>query len=684
MDVKIASRLPQHVLRCSPHPSIKWLEGILSSSHPSLLMSGSLQQTVRASRHQHPPDNGCALPGGGSKSSGDESRRRHSSSAVLMCASQTPDAAPLQGNAPPMKKNRLQHVLTDAQRLRSADSDSRDVVGRNSAELDQLAQIYDRVRQRNFSAGGPPHSARDDTTDNNSTSSHTPPSLSAEDLVLARAATHFIIAKMDAVTLDEPVLARLLVALKKELPRSFANTPHKRLEPDARCWYAVGKCIGKGTFGRVYAGNHRMSGTKVAIKSYFREQGALICCAAPPCQRSTQKAKPLGDADALEWKRVRQEVKMMAELQPHPSIIRFIEAFETPTQMHVVMEFASGDSLCDVLRKHPHQRLGEPRARCIFHHLCAAVASLHAQNVIHRDLKLENVLLDKHDRPKVIDFGFSQFDYTCTAAAGRSNRSNDGPTNAKDTKNFCGTPSYMAPEVVSCKSYDGKKVDVWSLGVILFLLLCGKFPFQGQSFHQLYQNIRNLQFAIPAGLSKDAHSLLRAILVVDPMKRPSVRDLQTHPWMVQTAAVAVKGDEAREMHERHAARHTDRSSFFAFLQWEEAKSLLCEALVRLYGLNGMEVVAALRDKRHNGITAFIHLAILASEKKFVLLSDARGDPLEPAASISSPEQPAASRTNNNDSTRSSNSEAESTAAAAATHKQHLEKLIGLVKASLIT
>ncbi|DAZ96752.1 TPA: hypothetical protein N0F65_012329 [Lagenidium giganteum] len=496
---------------------------------------------------------------------------------------------------------------------------------------------------------------------------------------------------------------RMLRAITAEVGVESTD-PLRRVEGDAHLFYVFGKVIGKGSFGRVQVAKHRLSDERVAIKSYYRESGCATCCAPPrkpqlqvrprPQSSSGAHTKPAQSAsDALEWKRVRQEVKLMASLRPHPVIIQFLEAFETPTQLHVVMEYVGGTSLCDLLKQCPQQRLPERRARSVFRQLCTGIESLHAQNVIHRDLKLENILIDALDRPKVIDFGFSQHEYPTastaasmsTAATGsnRSSRTTVAAPGAAAVKNFCGTPSYMAPEVVSSKCYDGKAVDVWSLGVILYVLLCGRFPFQGANFHQLYHNIRNQPPPMPSALSKNAQQLLLGIFTVDPRKRLTLAALQRHPWMLDSGAVL---DDTVVLSRLCEDLHT----------WDQGRAMLCAQLERVYGLDRHVLLDAIRSKRKTGMSALIALSMLTAEKYLELVCQRQllpepvdEDSTSTGTSSEGVDQYAGcSNQADADSDLSAVDvgvdEADSDTEGGDSHRLQLEKLIRLVKHSLVS
>ncbi|XP_078445636.1 SNF1-related protein kinase catalytic subunit alpha KIN10-like [Wolffia australiana] len=252
--------------------------------------------------------------------------------------------------------------------------------------------------------------------------------------------------------------------------------------------YILGKTLGIGSFGKVKIARHILTGQKVAIKILNR-----------------RKIKSMD----MEEK-VRREMKIL-KLFMHPHIIRLYEVIETQTDIYVVMEYVANGELFDFIVE--KGRLQEDEARCFFQQIISGVEYCHKNMVVHRDLKPENLLLDSKNNVKIADFGLS-------------NLMRDGHF----LKTSCGSPNYAAPEVISGKLYAGPEVDVWSCGVILYALLCGTLPFDDENIPNLFKKIKGGIYTLPSHLSAGARDLIPRMLVVDPLKRMTISDIQHHPW----------------------------------------------------------------------------------------------------------------------------------------------------------
>ena len=204
--------------------------------------------------------------------------------------------------------------------------------------------------------------------------------------------------------------------------------------------YIVGKEVGQGAYATVRIAIHKATKTRVAIKIY--EKSKIM---DPPRKKS-----------------VKREIKLL-KMMSYPYIIKLHETYETNHHINIIMEYVGGPSLYTYLKSQPNKRLDEQEAKRIFRQITEALHYCHKKCITHRDIKLENLLMDEEKNIKLIDFGFS----TCMP-------------NDKKTKMFCGTPSYMAPEIVLKKEYCGPPADIWALGVLLFALLCGYFPYKGE------------------------------------------------------------------------------------------------------------------------------------------------------------------------------------------------------------
>ncbi|KAL5284900.1 NUAK1 family protein [Megaselia abdita] len=250
------------------------------------------------------------------------------------------------------------------------------------------------------------------------------------------------------------------------------------------------KKLGQGTYGKVQLAINKETGQEVAIKTI-------------------KKCKIESDGDLI---RIRREVQIMSSVQ-HPNIIHIYEVFENRDKIVLVMEYAAGGELYDYLSS--RKTLDENDARRIFRQISIAIYYCHINNICHRDLKLENILLDENGNAKIADFGLSNV--------------YDG----KDLLNtFCGSPLYASPEIVKGLPYQGPEVDCWSLGVLLYTLVYGSMPFDGSNFKRLVKQISGADFYEPKNKSP-ASVLIRAMLTADSEKRATVSDICSHDWLNQ-------------------------------------------------------------------------------------------------------------------------------------------------------
>lgn len=218
---------------------------------------------------------------------------------------------------------------------------------------------------------------------------------------------------------------------------------------------------------------------------------------------------------------VQREIMNHSSLK-HPNIIRFKEVLLTPTHLAIVMEYAAGGELFERICK--AGRFREDEARFFFQQLISGVSYCHSMEICHRDLKLENTLLDGSTAPrvKICDFGYS-----------KSSVLHSQP------KSAVGTPAYIAPEVLSKREYDGKIADVWSCGVTLYVMLFGAYPFEDpadpKNFKKSLARILSVQYSIPENIpiSMECRHLLSRIFVANPEKRTKIPEIKTHPWFLK-------------------------------------------------------------------------------------------------------------------------------------------------------
>ncbi|XP_047449956.1 MAP/microtubule affinity-regulating kinase 4 isoform X1 [Mugil cephalus] len=304
--------------------------------------------------------------------------------------------------------------------------------------------------------------------------------------------------------------------------------------------YRLLKTIGKGNFAKVKLARHILTGREVAIKIIDKTQ-----------------------LNPTSLQKLFREVRIMKTLN-HPNIVQLFEVIETEKTLYLIMEYASGGEVFDYLVA--HGRMKEKEARAKFRQIVSAVHYCHQKNIVHRDLKAENLLLDADSNIKIADFGFSN-EFTAGSKL--------------DT--FCGSPPYAAPELFQGKKYDGPEVDIWSLGVILYTLVSGSLPFDGQNLKELRERVLRGKYRVPFYMSTDCEGILRRFLVLNPTKRCSLEQIMKDKWI----NVGYDSDELKP-HIEPVEDFTDTSRI--------------DVMVGM-GFNREDIKDALVSRKYNEITA---------------------------------------------------------------------------------
>ncbi|XP_033864971.3 serine/threonine-protein kinase SIK1 isoform X1 [Acipenser ruthenus] len=259
-------------------------------------------------------------------------------------------------------------------------------------------------------------------------------------------------------------------------------------------FYEIIKTLGKGNFAVVKLARHKVTKTQVAIKIIDKTR-----------------------LDPSNLEKIYREVQIM-KLLNHPHIIKLYQVMETKDMLYIVTEYAKNGEMFDYLTS--NGRMIESDARKKFWQILTAVDYCHSHNIVHRDLKMENLLLDANMNIKLADFGFGNF-YKL----------------GDPLSTWCGSPPYAAPEVFEGKEYEGPQLDIWSLGVVLYVLVCGSLPFDGASLPALRQRVLEGRFRIPFFMSQDCENLICRMLVVDPAKRITIAQIKQHRWMLADPSV---------------------------------------------------------------------------------------------------------------------------------------------------
>jgi serine/threonine protein kinase len=278
----------------------------------------------------------------------------------------------------------------------------------------------------------------------------------------------------------------LLANYIEEIHRNNKRYPQTTIE-----FYEISTSVGKGSFGEVYLAIQKLTGYPVAIKIFDKSQ----------LKTDYKKQK------------IVQEVNIMKRIN-HPNAIRLLEVFEDSETVYLVMEWAEKGDLLQIMKRQ-NNRIPEFQAQKYFKQILAAVSWLHSEGILHRDLKLDNILIGAKNQIKLCDFGISKF----------------MPINGEVVKEKCGTPAYNSPEIIINEGYSGFQSDVWSLGILLYAMCSARVPFFAETVEDLYKIVLQGEYEIPRDFSKNLADLISRMLVLNPKKRISLQEVKEHPWV---------------------------------------------------------------------------------------------------------------------------------------------------------
>ena len=254
--------------------------------------------------------------------------------------------------------------------------------------------------------------------------------------------------------------------------------------------YILGKELGKGTYAIVRLGINKLTKKKYAIKIYTK----------------------LSLFDIQKKNTVKNEISILKNLD-NENIMKMYEVIDTPKNLYLILEYINGISLLQYIKQKKEQKIDEKTCKIFFYQIVKGINYCQLKNICHRDIKLENILIIDNKKIKIIDFGFGI-------------KTNNNTYH----KFFCGTPSYMSPEIINKEKYIAQFSDIWSLGILLYTMLTGNFPFTANSQNELFNKINQGNYIIPNFISDKAQKLIKKILVFQPKNRPSTEEILLDEW----------------------------------------------------------------------------------------------------------------------------------------------------------
>lgn len=278
--------------------------------------------------------------------------------------------------------------------------------------------------------------------------------------------------------------------LNSKPSRSHSKRPRRNIGP-----YQLTRTLGSGSMGKVKLAIHNDTGEKCAVK--------IIPKKAP-----VHKNAPKDESRDI---RIHREIALMMLLH-HPYIVSLKDAMLMPHHYYLFFEYVSGGQILDYIIS--HGKLKEKQARKFARQMLSAIEYCHRHSIVHRDLKIENILITEEGDIKIIDFGLSNLFST-----------------QSHLSTFCGSLYFAAPELLSAQEYTGPEVDIWSLGIVFYVLVCGRVPFDDPNMPALHAKIKKGNVSYPNWLSKECKHLLTRMLVTNPQERATMAELLRHPWI---------------------------------------------------------------------------------------------------------------------------------------------------------
>ncbi|KAI5855674.1 kinase-like domain-containing protein [Tricharina praecox] len=315
---------------------------------------------------------------------------------------------------------------------------------------------------------------------------------------------------MSAATHAPPQPPVVIDEAGRQVPHAQQRPRKTSIQGPSGTWN-LGKTIGAGSMGKVKLARRADGSEQVAVKivprQLIQEHGI---------DPATGQPYPPRHDDSKEIRTAREAA--IVTLLDHPYICGMRDVIKTNNHWYMLCEYVNGGQMLDYIIS--HGRLKEKQARKFGRQIASALDYCHRNSIVHRDLKIENILISKTGDIKIIDFGLSNL---------FSPRSH--------LRTFCGSLYFAAPELLQAKQYIGPEVDVWSFGIVLYVLVCGKVPFDDQNMPALHAKIKRGMVDYPQWLSNDCRHLLSRMLVTDPRQRATLQEIMTHPWLMKGYSV---------------------------------------------------------------------------------------------------------------------------------------------------